>query len=191
MNLRIVAQPTEEPISLNDAKDWLRVSGSDEDFLISALIVAARQNVENYLQRALISQTWELGLDGFPGSREIALPFPNLVSVASVKYYDEDNTLETLDSSNYFVDVTSLPGKVVLKPEYIWPATYDRSDAILIEYTCGYGDSSQIPENIKVGIKLYLAHLFEQRQIAAVGVNLVSVPMSVNWILSPYKYLTI
>ena len=130
MNLRLVTAPNEEPVTLNEAKDWLRVSGSEEDFLINSLIVTARQNVEAFLQRAVITQTWELGLDEFPSCKKLTLPFPNLQSVGSVKYYDSENSLQTLDPSSYQVVTSSLPGLVERNWDTSWPTTYPKSDGV-------------------------------------------------------------
>jgi uncharacterized phiE125 gp8 family phage protein len=66
MGLRQIAAPTVEPISLAEAKLHLRVDFPDDDLLISSLIMAARFDAENKCNRALITQQWELVLDGFP-----------------------------------------------------------------------------------------------------------------------------
>ena len=46
MALVLTAVPAAEPISLADAKAHLRIDGSDEDALLTALIAAARMFVE-------------------------------------------------------------------------------------------------------------------------------------------------
>jgi uncharacterized phiE125 gp8 family phage protein len=64
----LVTPPASEPVSLAEAKLHLRVETgmTDDDTLISALIVAARQVVETITRRALITQVWKLVLDQFP-----------------------------------------------------------------------------------------------------------------------------
>lgn len=64
---QIVIQPAVEPISLAEAKDHLRVDGTDEDTLIALLITAARSHIEDYTRRALITQTVRLTLDFLNG----------------------------------------------------------------------------------------------------------------------------
>ncbi len=62
----LVTAPTEEPVSLAEAKLHLRVDYSNDDVLIGALITAARQHAENDTRRALVTQTWRQVLDQFP-----------------------------------------------------------------------------------------------------------------------------
>ena len=87
MSLTLIAAPILEPMTLAEAKLHLRVDGTDEDDLITALIVAARRRAEHLLTRALITQTWELTLDEFPAA-DIQLPKPGVLSIVSVKYLD-------------------------------------------------------------------------------------------------------
>ena len=63
--IRITA-PATEPIDLATAKLHCRVDGTDEDTLIAALIVAAREQAEHETGRALVTQTWEQVHDAFP-----------------------------------------------------------------------------------------------------------------------------
>lgn len=52
-----------EPITLADAKLWCRVDNTAEDAVISAIISAARQQVESDTGRQLGSQTWVWNVD--------------------------------------------------------------------------------------------------------------------------------
>jgi len=66
MPSKLITAPTEEPVSLAEAKAHLRVDISDDDALIGAMIVAARQEAEAACRRAFVSQQWKLLLDRFP-----------------------------------------------------------------------------------------------------------------------------
>jgi len=50
----------------------------EEDDLITALIVAAREYAEGFQNRAYITQTWQLWLDDWPGRDYIEIPLPPL-----------------------------------------------------------------------------------------------------------------
>lgn len=66
MPVQIVTAPVVEPVSLAEAKDHLRVRISDDDALISALIIAARQAAETITRRAIAQQQWKIVGDRFP-----------------------------------------------------------------------------------------------------------------------------
>jgi uncharacterized phiE125 gp8 family phage protein len=87
--------PTDEPITLEDAKTHLRETGTDEDDLILSLIQAAREYVETFTSRALMPQTWYWKADRFPVCEPVWLPRPPLVSITSVSYVDETGATQT------------------------------------------------------------------------------------------------
>ena len=88
MNYKLVTAPTTEPITLDEAKLHLRVDSDVEDTLISALIVAARQQVENTLWISLITQTWKLSIDKVEVYKTIFLSKSPQQSISFVKYFD-------------------------------------------------------------------------------------------------------
>jgi uncharacterized phiE125 gp8 family phage protein len=108
--------------------------------------------------RSIINQTWRLTLDAFPDA--LKLYNPPIVSVSSVKYYDEDNVLQTLDPQDYTVDNVSEPGYIVPAPDVDWPCTYDKINAVVVEYVAGYGaTAASTPPEVRLYI---LAKLREQ-----------------------------
>ncbi len=73
----LLAGPASEPVTLADAKTFLRVDHDADDVLIGSLIAAARRLVETATRRALITQTWRLVRDAWPaGGRLRVLPAP-------------------------------------------------------------------------------------------------------------------
>ena len=66
MQLICTSQPSTEPITLAQAKAHLRQDGTDDDALITNLIIAARTHAETVCRRAFVTQTWKLVLDLFP-----------------------------------------------------------------------------------------------------------------------------
>src|ERR1019366_2460869 len=71
--LERVTDPDIEPVTLEEMKRHLRcfMTVTDEDDDIMALIVAAREWVEDYTARALIDQTWRLTLGSCLGGYSI------------------------------------------------------------------------------------------------------------------------
>lgn len=161
MTLREVIGSAEEPISLDSAKEHLRVTNTDEDGYIIELITVARKYVENEIGETLHRATYNYYMDTFP-SGNIELPSPPLTSVTHVKYYDEDNSLQTLvANTDYRVDANSVPGIIEVIDN--WPATYDRTAAVQIQFIGGENDYLQIDKNKIHNIKLKLALLYDDR----------------------------
>jgi len=150
----LVSNPSGYPVTLQQAKDHLRVSGTSEDALILNLIKTSTAQVENDTRRKLYAQAWNLFLDLF---EDIELPFGQLQSVTHVKYYDTDNVQQTLATSVYDVDSSSDPGKILLANNQSWPSIYDRANAIEIQFICGY---SSIPPSLIHAVKLKIEELY-------------------------------
>src|SRR5690606_1141690 len=123
----IVTPPETEPINLDEAREHLRITGQDD--YVTSLIQSARVQVERYLNRALITQTWDVYYSFW--SYEMRLPYAPVQSVTSVKYFDLDGAENTLSDSLYWKVLSADPAAVVRKYETTWPELqYGRPDAI-------------------------------------------------------------
>ena len=167
MALTITTATTFDPIGLDEAKQRLRITGSDEDEVIAAMIRSAVQWCENELNWKLTTQTWTYYLDCFPGDI-IRMPYPPLQSVTSIKYYNLSNVLTTLtEDTDYRVDINSKPARI--DPINSWPSVYDRLNAVEILFVCGFASKELIVDDIKDAIYLRLADLYETRQNTQIG----------------------
>lgn len=158
MTTRLVTPPASLAVSLDDAKLQLRIDGTAEDALVESWVKGITEHAEHYTGRAFVNQGLRVTLDSFPAA--IRLDRSPVVSVESVKFYDANNVLQTLNSADYVVDNVSEPGYIVPAPGKAWPVTADRINAVSVDFTAGYGvDSASVPN----GIKLYIiAKLVEQ-----------------------------
>ena len=205
MSLRLKTAPATEPITLTEAKLFLRVDASTEDDLITTMITAARQLAEEYTMRAFITQTWNLWLDHFPsnvrerwwdgvvtasekilqaGQPIIAIPRPPLVSITHVKTYNIEGTASTFSSSSYTVDTYGQPGRVILNTGSVWPVSLRDNQAIDVEFVCGYGAASAVPAAIKHAIYIIIANMYECRTSS-------EIPAGALRLLQPYKVIEV
>lgn len=194
MALSLVTAPTHEPVSLDEAKQHLRVDVSDEDALIQTLIEAAREHVETYTGRALITQTWDLKLDAFPCSGSvITLPKPPVTSITSISYVDTSGDSQTWSSSLWDEDLPSGPKAqpARIAPAYAesYPSTRGQMNAVTIRFVCGYGSAGAVPRSIRAGMLLLIGHWYQNREAVVVGVGMgaVAVPDAVDALLWPYR----
>lgn len=188
MALVISTEPTEEPLSIEEVKAHLRVEIEDDDDLILNLITSARQYVEAYLKRALITQTWKYYIEDFPDEDYIELPFPPLSSVTSVVYTDYAGTATTMTvTTDYVVDTYKEPGRVVLAYGQSWPTTtLTVTSPICITYICGYGTPEDIPRAIRSAMLIFISDLYENRESYIVG-QTPSRIKTIEALLDPYK----
>jgi len=193
VGLKLVTPPEVEPVTLEEAKGHLRLDGDADNDYLSALIAAARERVELFLRRALITQMFECTMDDFPAyDRAIDLPRPPLQSVEWIKYLDTAGVLQTLDPGTYIVDASSNEiGRIALAWNRLWPFTRYTINAVTIRFAAGYGDAVEdVPQAIRQGILIEISNLYENREDVVVGQNISMLSLS-EWLLWPYRALSV
>jgi uncharacterized phiE125 gp8 family phage protein len=185
---KVTVQPTAEPITLDEAKAHLRVELDQnvENDLIDSLITGARQWAENYMNRAIVTQTITAKFPAFKD--EMFLPMPPVASVTAVSYLDPDNASQTLAASVYGVNNYVAPAVVYRKYNEDWPETYIDQLAVTVEYVAGDAVDS-VPVDVKRGILLLVGHLFENREDSIVGTSVTELPMGATSLLLPHRVL--
>lgn len=151
---RVTVEPTTEPITLDQFKVALRVTGCDFDEQLTELLKVCRKQVEYESCRKLITQTVMIHMEDFPNGDEIEIRLAPVQSITSVKYYDESETLQTLPSTDYWTNLIETPPEIELKLGYTWPQVQiERPNAVEITMVCGYGAASAVPVEAKLAIK--------------------------------------
>lgn len=190
MQLTLISAPAENVVTLAEAKAHLRIDHTEEDTLVGSLIATANTLLEGrdgYLRRSVITQTWRMDRPAFPACRWVELPLPRLASVTHVKYYDNDNVLQTLETDRYEVVASTLVGRIDLAYNAVWPSTYERQDAVQITYVAGYGDATSVPAPIKQAALLMIGDMYAGR-----GDHVHESPESTIWrLLRPYRVVTV
>lgn len=184
--LVIVTPPGTEPISAAEAKLHCRVDSADDDALITALIVSARQCAETETRRALVTQTIDLVLDEFPAWC-IHLPRPTIQSVTSITYIDTDGISQTLGASEYQVDAKGEPGRIVPSYGKVWPCARRQPNAVTVRYVAGYLNAAAVPQGIKQWMLLHVGHWYANRDAA--GAKLEPMPF-IGGLLDPFRVVS-
>lgn len=171
MGIEILEAPLEQPVTLAEAKAFLRYPHSDEDGLISELIEAATESVEQQCGRVFVQRVLRATFHHFPVGDVIRLRPAPLLTVESVSYRDPDGAVIVLDEGvDYLVDKTETLAEVL--PLRSWPRTGHFPDAVAVSFIAGYpGDggspedlTKHIPARAKATIKSLVAHWFEVRE---------------------------
>jgi uncharacterized phiE125 gp8 family phage protein len=191
MSAILLNAPSSEPISLADAKLYLRVEHEDDDDLIAALIAAARVQVEAQTRRALITQTWRLTRDVWPAGGALPiLPVP-LREVTAIGVYDADGMIHTLDVDEFHIDNISAPA-ILAFALGAPPAPGKLRAGIEIDIEAGYGNTGEdVPEPFKQAIRLLVAHWYENRRVLAASGEAASMPASVSALIAPFRVLSL
>lgn len=196
MKYKITKQVSTEPISLEEARSHLRISPfgnpprHPDDSYIEYTVSASREWCEQYLNRALATQTITMVLSEFPRSG-IKLPLNPVQSIISISYLDKNNALQTISANDYYLD--SFDGVIYFNDGYNYPSISSRENSIIINYIAGYADGSNktpIPFPIKAAILLLVANFYENRQQDQLGstkVTFNSLPMGIYNLLQPYR----
>lgn len=86
--MQLLTGPSIEPITLAEAKAFLRVEHNDDDAMIKALIAGARAQIEWHTRRIMNTQTWRPVRDAWPASGQINLPSLPLRSLIAVRIHN-------------------------------------------------------------------------------------------------------
>lgn len=177
--LERVTQPEFEPITLDEIKLHLRISGSTaDDARLSGLIVAAREWVEDETGRALVDQIWRLSLFDYapfanvdsdtvtgiytgttmPTQDGILLRKSPVLGIVSVNSVDAGGAETELDAADYFIR----------EPDSKWPRIAGVNgfpgNNMKVEYRAGFADTTgspqdtaaAVPERFKQAMKLWI-----------------------------------
>ena len=191
MSSILLAGPAVEPITLGDAKHFLRVEHDDDDDIITALIAGSRIHVETQTRRALITQSWRLTRDLWPETGCVPLlPVP-VKTLDAVRVYKSDGTTLALDLAGFTLDKNDAPARLSFI-HGVPPAPARRAAGIEIDISCGYGNAgANVPEPLRQAIRLLVAHWYENRGLIAAGSAVAVLPQSVAALIAPYRVLSL
>ena len=189
MSSILLTPPATEPLTLAEAKSYLRVETDDDDAVIAALVSAARSHVEAQTRRALISQTWRLVRDQWPRDGRIAVVPAPLREVAAARIRDSQGAAHTIDVQAFIVD----PGASVISfAPWSLAAPSQIASGIEIDVDVGYGDAGgDVPEPLRQAIRLLVAHWYENRGLIAIGHEVAVLPATVAALIAPYRVLAL
>lgn len=153
--------PTVEPVSLAEAKLWLRLDTTDEDDLVRALIVAARLMVEAEIGQVLIGQNWRLVGDAWPAGELIPVRIGRIRSVSGGRVYSADGVATAIAANRFTVFANSEPPAILALDRPMPGRAYA---GIEIDIHLGFGEAaSDVPETIRLAIRRLVTLWYENR----------------------------
>lgn len=188
MTAYLLAGPAIEPVTLAEARAFLRVDETAEDGLIATLIAAARLHIEGTTARALIAQSWRLVLDCWPADRVVPLPVGPVMSLTAVTAYDADDAPHELALDQFLAETGVTPARLLLPRAIEGMPVLRERQGIEIDYAAGYGtDAADVPTDLRQALLVLVAYWFEHRDAVIMAGSGSVVPSGFERMLAPYR----
>ena len=190
-----ITAPVQEPLSLAEAKAWIKQDSSADDVLISALIVAARVQIEQMTRLLLMTQSWKLVADSWPCQRQtrgrfwggqiVDLALSPVQTVTSITLLDEQDLPTLLDPATYRLDKSQINPRLIFSTSPSAPLRL--AQGVEISLVLGFGDApNNVPEPLRHAIRLLVAHFYTSRgDVAAV------LPGEIMALVAPFRRLKV
>jgi uncharacterized phiE125 gp8 family phage protein len=185
----LLTAPAVEPLSLVDAKRFLRVEHGDDDAIIASLVSAARNHVEALTRNALIVQTWRLVLDRWPDGGRIVPRITPLRSLAAARVFSAANDARMIDPGIFVIDPAA---GAIAAPGWSLPVPGRSIAGIELDIEVGFGAAaSDVPPTLLQAIRILVAHWYDNRGLIAIGQSVAMMPASVNAMISSHRVLSL
>lgn len=181
----VAVPPAEEPATLTELKKWARIDHNEEDDLITLVGKAARQFIEEWTGRVMITQTLTLIFDDWRGTSE--LPITPIQSLVSIKYRDTSGNLITADPSAYRFSAKRSFARLYPAYQGYWPyLQVGGLDRVEITVVAGIGAKADIPPLFMLALESIVAYWEKHRETlvpATHTFNMEKLPLGIQAIL--------
>lgn len=170
MRIKVIEPPALEPMTIEEAKKIMGITGGYDDDEMVSLLAQARQECEHYQRRRFITQTLDVYLDKFPSSSVLELIDCSPVqSIIHIKYTDYNGVTAELPSTSYVLDNVSEVNRLVLSRNCSWPSVELATvNGVVIRLIAGVDAEkvgnrivSSLPEAIKWAIELQMRIVYD------------------------------
>ena len=149
---KIIARSKQNILTLEDVKNYSRISADNDDNLLESMIDSAIQIAENFIKVSLVQKVIEVVSDNV---MNLALPF---VPVAGIIKVEADG--KEIDLAN-----------VNLNREVLTFAKYVECKKLKITYSAGNDDPLLVPAPIVQGIMQHISNMYDARGSGAVSMD--------------------
>lgn len=160
MTMFLVTPPALEPVTIADARTFLRISTDSEDDILRRILKSAREIIEAETGLAIIDQTWRLRVDRWPRSGRLALFKYPAKAVTAVVAYRPDGSAISMEPEEFMLQ----HGR---RPQRVYMAQYPDAQTFCgleVDFIAGFGETGvEVPDALKQAILTLTAHLYENR----------------------------
>lgn len=174
----VVVEPSEEPITLAEARDHCRVDHDGQDTYLTRLIQTARRHIEGHAG-PLVTQTWDVWWPGFYAI-DLPLPWGKFSAVTQFAHTSGAGTVTnwTVSGADVALDGTTVahldtvarPARMRLALAQDWP-TLDlkTSNPVRARLTAGHGAAVAVPIEIRHAMLLLIDYWNRNRSASSDG----------------------
>jgi uncharacterized phiE125 gp8 family phage protein len=185
---RLVTPPASEPVSLAEAKLYLKLDGDDENDLVASLIAAARLTIEAASRKQLIAQTWRLVLKRWP-SEPLRSPLSPLLAVTGAALRSSANVVTPLPNVVGQIMAGVDPPAITLgSPQ---PVLVPPDGQLEIDLLTGFGPAAtDVPASLRQAVLMQMARWFENRGDHVTGAD-ASLAPEIMALVNPFRGMRI
>jgi uncharacterized phiE125 gp8 family phage protein len=181
----LLTPPLLEPVTLAEAKTYLKLDTGDEDDLVQTLITAARLMIEAASGNMLIDQLWRVVLDEWPAAGRLRLPVSPVRSVTGARIYDSAGQPQMVAPSTLVLEAGAEPPMLLFEQPV--PAPGRVRQGIEIDLQAGFGPQpTDVPAPLRQAILRLVANWFENRGDALSG-GATALPREIMALIAPYR----
>ena len=177
LQTRVYTDLASEPVTSEEAKNFCKVTGTQDDALFAILISAARQSLEKYTNSSFVEKTIHATWIKPPDNMEFELPYGPHIAVSKVYRIDSEGT-ETALTVNTDYWIYGDQDFVLYVNQYWSTSGVVTENSYRIEYTAGYGKSGTtelLPDALMLAILKEVATQYDIREnITSESVNELS-----------------
>lgn len=145
----VVVPPAAEPISIDEAKSFLRVDGDDLDMEVGRYAAGARASIESTTSTRMMPQTVVVMADKFADLAR--LPIGPVTKVVSVSYLDAGRSEQLLAPGTYELFGAGLEKGIRTAKNVTWPTIANVAGAVTVQLEVGYPDG-EIPGDVVLAL---------------------------------------
>jgi uncharacterized phiE125 gp8 family phage protein len=159
----IVTPPSGEPLTVSDAKLFLRVEHTVDDALITSLIETARATIEARTGRAMLTRRVKQRFDAWPkGGRGLQLALSPVSIVHAVTFINAAGAEIAIAATEWALDPDPDEARVLFAAPSQLPPPSRLQSGIAVEFSAG-GALDAIPPALLQAVRLVVAHFYARR----------------------------
>jgi uncharacterized phiE125 gp8 family phage protein len=169
------------PINLYAVKEHLGIFHDEKNSNLTTLMKAAVAIAEKFT-----GQVWTIGanvIDQYCDNidRTLVLDYAPATGITHVKYFDSSNAEQTLATGYYNLLSFTTPQQVEFDYD-MSVSTYNRYDAVVCRYVCGYAKAADVPSDVKAAMLLIVQQIYDNPDDAV-----RQLPTTSEYLLRNYK----